>query len=529
MKLSFWGQPTFQRRYLYFSVFASGMTVLAVEFSAARLLGNVFGTSNLVWANIIGLMLIYLTVGYFVGGRWADRSPHFKTLYQLLCWAAFLSGLVPLIARPVLFGAAQAVYEVNAGVAVGSFLSVLLLFAVPVTLLGCVSPFAIRLALTTVDEAGRTAGVMYAVSTMGSIIGTFAPVLILIPQAGTARTFLIFAGGLLAVGLFGLFTVDRRAAFKLLWMPPVLAVLAVLLLNRSDRPVPVGYTLLYQKDSAYNYIQIVEDSDGNRLLWLNEAQGIHSQYNPDQIYFRRTWDFFLAGPYFNPNFAPADVQKVAILGLAGGTIARQYTAVYGAVPIDGIEIDGDIVNASRKYMGMDMPNLHVIVEDARYAFRQQKCCYTMVGIDAYRVPYVPWQLTTVEFFEEVRDRLADNGAVVINVGHTPHDRRLEQAIGNTMLQVFPSLYTVEVPDSLNTILIGTPQPTAVDNLVQNLNGLDRAQYPILGQVLQDTLEGLRETQTLDLVFTDDRAPVETIVNDMTLDFLLSGDVDTLAQ
>jgi hypothetical protein len=104
-----------QRRYLFFTVFSSGMTVLAVELSASRLLGNIFGTSNLVWANIIGLMLIYLTVGYFVGGRWADRSPEFKTLYQIICWGAFLSGVVPLVARPVLFAAADAVYDLNAG------------------------------------------------------------------------------------------------------------------------------------------------------------------------------------------------------------------------------------------------------------------------------------------------------------------------------------------------------------------------------------------------------------------------------
>lgn len=519
----------FQRRYLYFSVFVSGMTVLAVELSASRLLGNVFGTSNLVWANIIGLILIYLTIGYFVGGRWADRSPHFKTLYQIMCWGAFLSGLVPLVARPILFAAAQAVYEVNAGVAVGSFLSVLLLFSVPVTLLGCVSPFAIRLALTTLDEAGKTSGVMYAISTFGSIIGTFAPVLFLIPEAGTARTFLIFAGILLAVGLGGLLMTDRRAALKLLWMPFVLAGLAGLVLNTAYRPVPEGYRLIYEKDSAYNYIQIVEDDDQNRYLWLNEAQGIHSQYHPTQIYFRRTWDFFLAGPYFNPDFTPADMQKIAILGLAGGTVARQHTAVYGAIPMDGIEIDGDIVQASRRYMGMDMPNLNVIVEDARYAFKQLECCYTMVGIDAYRVPYVPWQLTTIEFFGEVRDRLAENGAVVINVGRTPDDRRLEQAMANTLLHVFPTVYSIDVPDSLNTILIATPQPTRVENLVQNLNRLDRARYPILAQVLQDTLAGLRPTITLDVIFTDDRAPVETIVNDMTLDFLLSGEVETLAQ
>jgi len=514
---------TFQRRYLYFAVFASGTTVLAVELSASRLLGNIFGTSNLVWANIIGLMLVYLTLGYFIGGRWADRSPEFRTMYQIMCWGAFLSGVVPLVARPVLFAAAAAVSELQAGVALGSFVSVLLLFSVPITLLGCISPFATRLALQTVEDAGQTVGVIYAVSTMGSILGTFTPVLFLIPQAGTARTFLIFAFFLLGVGLVGLALADRRAALRLLWMPPVLLLLAVLILGNTQRPVQTGYTLLYENESAYNYIQIVEDAEQNRYLLLNEGQGIHTQWHPTQIYFRRTWGYFLAAPYFNANFAPSDMQAVAILGLAGGTIARQHTAVYGEIPIDGVEIDGRIVDASRAYLGMDMPNLNVIVEDARYALRQLDHPYTLVAIDAYRVPYVPWQLTTVEFFEEVRDKLAENGVVAINVGRTPTDRRLEQALAQTMQQVYPSVYRLDVPDSLNTILIATRQPTTAVSLAQNALALDPEQHPILWQVLQDAVNSIKPTQVSDVIFTDDHAPVETIVDDMVLEYLLSGE------
>ena len=93
---------TGKQRYLFAAVFAAGMTTMALEMSASRLLGTVYGTSNLVWANIIGLILVYLTAGYFLGGRWADRSPTFETFYRLLLWAAFTAGLVPLIAAPVL-------------------------------------------------------------------------------------------------------------------------------------------------------------------------------------------------------------------------------------------------------------------------------------------------------------------------------------------------------------------------------------------------------------------------------------------
>lgn len=504
------------------------MTILAIELSASRLLGSIFGTSNLVWANIIGLMLIYLTLGYFIGGRWADRSPHYKTLYQIICWGAFLSGIVPLVARPVLFAAAEAVYQVEAGVAIGSFLGVLLLFSVPVTLLGCVSPFTIRLAITDVAQAGQISGFIYAISTLGSILGTFAPTLYLLPEAGVTLTFLFFSGFLLLVGLIGLYRESRPAALKFSWMPIFLLIFAGIILNTPYRPVPDGYKLIYEKESAYNYIQIVEDENQYRYLWLNEGQGIHSQYHPDILYYGRTWDLFLAAPYFNANFHPDEMQSLAIIGLAGGTIARQHTAVYGQIPIDGIEIDGDVVEASRRYLEMDMPNLNVIVEDARYAFKNLDEKYTVVGIDAYRVPYVPWQLTTVEFFEEIDAKLAENGVVVINVGRTPSDRRLEWAMANTMLQVFPSVHRIDVPDSLNTILVATKQPTQAENLIQNFQAINQTQHAILWQALNDAVANLQPTETSDVIFTDDRAPVETIVDDMTIEFLLSGEAETLA-
>ncbi len=189
---------------LLVSVFAAGMTSLGVELSASRLLGNVFGTTNLVWANIIGLILVYLTAGYFLGGQWADRSPFESTYYRILIWAGFTSGLVPMVSRPVLRMAAQAVEKLDAAVMAGSFISVLVLFVVPVTLLGCISPFAIRLAIKDKEHAGSVSGRIYALSTLGSIVGTFLPVLWLIPSIGTARTFLVFSFSLMLVALVGL-------------------------------------------------------------------------------------------------------------------------------------------------------------------------------------------------------------------------------------------------------------------------------------------------------------------------------------
>ncbi len=532
-----------QRRMLYLAVFASGMTTLAIELSASRLLGNIFGTSNLVWANVIGLILIYLTAGYFIGGWLADRSPRYVTLYRLITWGAFVSGLVPLIARPVLSAAGQAVFGFEAGVALGSFVSVLVLFSVPVTLLGCVSPFAIRLAMHEVTDSGQTAGRMYAISTLGSILGTFLPVLYLIPEAGTTRTFLYFAEALMLVGLLGLALQNWRNALQLAWMPLVVLALNLLTLNGPQRPPPAGMTLLYDKDSAYNYIQVVELQkavgrfpEGTRILLLNEGQGFHSVWHPGDVFYGGTWDMFLAAPFFNaPPYGPQNVKSLCIVGLAGGTIARQYTDVFGAsVQIDGIEIDPAVVDVGRRYFDMNEPNLNVIVEDGRLALHRSAKRYNVIGIDAYRVPYVPWNLTTVEFFQDVRDHLTPDGVAVINVSRTVNlvngkqDRRLVEAMTHTMQQVFPSVHTIDVPNSFNTILVGTVSRTDAANLAANRRSLPPNSPPLLTTALDTASKSMGATVASNVLFTDDRAPVETIINSMLVDFLTGGGVSQFA-
>jgi spermidine synthase len=405
--------------YLYVTVFTSGLCTLGIELSAQRLIGNVFGTSNLVWANVIGLILLYLTIGYFIGGRWADRSPNLKTFYHIIIWGAFINAFVPLIARPIITIAANAFFGVEAGLALGSFVAILILFAVPITILGCVSPFAIRLAVSDAEKAGSVSGRIYAISTLGSLVGTFAPNLILIPIFGTFRTFLLFAALLFVVGMIGLWRVQGIKALRWMWMPIVIAVMAVLLLNGPLRAPASNATLLYEGESAYNYIQVQEDTNGYRYLYLNEGQGIHSQWHPTQFGYNRTWDFFLTAPYFNAvPYSPDRVESLALIGLAAGTIARQYTHIYGDVPIDGIEIDPLIIEVGERYFGMDMPNLTSYAQDGRYMLNRLERSYSVIGIDAYRPPYIPWHLTTVEFFQEVRERLTDDGVAVINVWRT---------------------------------------------------------------------------------------------------------------
>ena len=222
------------RRYLYFSVFTSGLITLAAELTASRLLGNVFGSSNLVWASIIGLILIYLTAGYFLGGRLADRRPEYKTLFTVMLWGGFTVGIVPIVSRPILRLAATAFDQLQMGDLLGSFAVVMVLFIIPITLLGMVSPIAIRLAITTPEEAGMISGRIYALSTLGSFIGTFLPVLVLIPVLGTTNTFIAISLVLLVVAIIGLgISEGWRKSLVWLWMPVVLLIFAVLRIRRA--------------------------------------------------------------------------------------------------------------------------------------------------------------------------------------------------------------------------------------------------------------------------------------------------------
>ena len=504
------------RRYLYLSVFFAGCASLAVEMSASRLLGNYFGSSNLVWAVIIGLILIYLSVGYTIGGRWADRSPKLETFLTILAWAALLIGLVPLAARPILRAASQAFDNMQIAVMLGAFISVLVLFSLPVTLLGTASPFAVRLALEEKEHSGEVAGRIYTLSTLGSFLGTFLPVLLLIPAIGTYRTFVAIAAGLMLVVFFCLaMTAGMKPVLKLAWMPLLLALATFIGLRGFDKQAE---GIIYEGESAYNYIQVQEIND-YRLLRLNEGQGIHSIYHPDRDNFSGSWEQVLVAPFFNA--APttrADVKNIALLGLAAGTSAREAYEVYPQANIDGFEIDPEIVQVGIDLFHMGVPSLNVYVEDARWGLNHTDARYDIISIDAYKPPYIPWHLTTREFFQQTYDHLSEDGALVINVARILDNRTLVDALYTTIHAVYPSVYIVDIPNTLNTMIFATRQPTQVDNLIANYIPLseDPSTPNLLVSSLETAILNLQPEPQDGTLFTDDKAPVEWITNAMIM-------------
>jgi spermidine synthase len=506
-------------------VFASGMTTMAVEMAASRLLGPYFGDSILVWANLIGLILIYLSLGSYLGGRWADRSPRAEVLYTITAVAAFWVGLVPLVAAPIL-GLAQAAFS-HVGVAVatfdaiqigGSFVSVLILFAPPIILLGSVSPFAIRLSTKQIRSAGSSAGRIYALSTVGSILGTFAPVLIFIPTIGTARTFLLFAFLLLVLSLLSL-ALHRQKA-RAAWTGLSLVVLVALSIAFPRRVVKADPRMIYERESRYNYIQVLQVGE-TRYLMLNEGQGVHSVYDPQALTTFGTWDVLTIAPLFNnPPFYPQQVQRVCVIGLAGGTVARQATAVYGPIPIDGVEIDPAVAEAGREFFDMQQPNLNVYVTDGRFFLEQSTELYDLIVIDAYRLPYIPFQMTTTQFFALVKAHLTPHGVVAVNVGRTESDYRMVEAIAATMKEHFTTLHAVDLADTFNTVLVATQQETSADNLLANAK---LVADPFVHDVAGRAAANIHRLAGDGLVFTDDRAPVENLTNAIILRYMLTGE------
>lgn len=509
-------------------VFVEGACALAVEIAASRILAPYFGTSLFIWANVIGLILLYLTIGYYVGGRLADRHPRASLLYTLTVAAAFLIALIPLVARPILSWSQSSFLTYSVGVFYGSLLAVILLFALPVILLSCVSPFALRLQVEQVGRSGTIAGQLYAISTAGSLAGTFLSALLFIPTIGTYRTLFVFATALLLTSVLclvlsgksgsgGRVQVNLQRLFSLLLLVPMLW--STLAIHGPIKPADGsngGGTLLAERESAYNYIQVVQVENETQLI-LNEGVGIHSIYDPHNILTGGPWDYFAVAPLFNsPPFGPQQFKSVCVIGLGAGTIPRELTADYGPLAIDGVELDGEIVSLARQYFHMDEPNLHVIVQDGRYYLQTTQKRYDEIAIDAYQQPYVPFQLTTREFFQTVRSHLTPTGVAVINAGRTNHDFRLVEALAQTMRATFPAVYIIDTARFENSIIIGTNAPTTLANFAANASALTN---PLLQAVAASSLQtgNIRAERVNTVAFTDDQAPVEQLIDEIILD------------
>jgi spermidine synthase len=394
---------------------------------------------------------------------------------------------------------------------------VLVLVAVPVLLLGTVSPWAIRLAVHSVEEAGTVAGRLYAVSTAGSLVGTLLSALLLIPLVGTRRTFLIFALAIAVVAVWGLRPVRRWAL-----APAAIAALIALPVGTLKADTDGSGRVIHEAETEYQYARVIEEDDGSRILELNEGQADHSlcraecdagpggPRNPSSVLTGDYWDGHLVLNFAGRDQSP---RRVAILGNAAGTTSRAYEEFFPEARVDGVEIDSELSEIGRRYFDMNNPRLHLYHEDARPFLRRTDALYDVISVDTYRQPYIPFYVTTVEFFESVRDRLAPGGVLIVNVGHPEGEDELEKVLTATIREALPHVMRDPIEDT-NTLLVASASPLSAERL--------RSAVPDLPPGLRPTaldaarrLEGPLEGGD---VYTDDKAPVEWLIDKSIVDY-----------
>jgi spermidine synthase len=488
-------------RSLELLVFAVGAGSLGAEIAAARLLAPWFGASTIVWANTIAVVLVALSIGYALGGRFADRDPRPAGLARIVLLAAVLLSVVPFVSGPFLHQAVRAVDELSAATFVGSLFGVGALLALPLVLLGMVSPYAVRLEVDHVSDAGRTAGRLYAISTVGSLTGTFLSSLLLIPVVGTRRTFLILAAAM------ALSALPHLARGRLPAVVVPVAILGLIALPTGTVKSAEGADrVIWEKETEYQYARVVEAPDGDRTLELNEGHAVHSVYRKGEWLTGNYWDEMLVLALAGGHAPP---RSVAILGNAAGTTARAIGHYFPETAVDAVEIDPALTEVGRELFDLAGPRLRTHAADARPWLRATSRTFDVIMVDAYRQPYIPFYLATREFFALVRDHLAPGGLVVINVGHPEQSDQLEKVLAATMRAEFGSANVWRDPaESTNSMLVGSTASDPASRLSEAAATL----APDLAEVARATSARLAPALRGGRVYTDDLAPVEWLVD-----------------
>ena len=524
------------RAYLYLLVFGVGAGALAIELAAARLLNPWFGNSQIVWAALISLVLACLALGAWIGGRVGDRSPRLLPLLAVVMVSGVATAVIPVIAQPVLQLAIRDLLALEAGLLLAAMLAVAMLLTFPLVLLGAVTPWSVRIVLSAVSTGGRTAGSLYAVGTVGSILGTLAPVLWLVPSYGTRRTFLLIGLWLVLLALCGTPWAAKKPQVTGLAGVLVMTVLLgfdVLFGSPSIRPGPVAGSvpsrLLHEEESRYNYIA-VREAGGERWLKLNEGNGIHSVWHPDRALSHGIWDYFLLVPWFSAHPPDPATARMLVIGLAAGTVSSLWTDVYGPAPITGVELDPAILEVGRAWFAMDRPNLTAVAADGRQWLARQDSSqvWDVVLVDAYRVPYIPFHLTTVEWFQLVDTYLAPNGVVAVNVGRTETDLSLVEAMVTTMSKVWPQVFVLEepMPEGVlgNVLVVGVREQSGIKEFADNIAGLPghlSEEFRAFAAPSVDQIRVASPDPNLE-IWTDDKAPIEWIVHRIVWHWLVAA-------
>lgn len=490
--------------FLYLTEFFAGMSVMAVELGASRLLAPYFSSSQIVWTIIIGTIMIAMALGNIYGGKSADKSPNPDKLYGRILIAAVWIALIPVAGKYIVLGiSALLIFTVNNNfLIIAAFCACMVIFVFPLFLLGTVTPSLAKYSVSSLDDSGRTVGTLGAFNTIGSIIGTFVPTFVTIPAVGTSITFLIFAGILIVLSV--IYFVSSRAGYKKIIISGVIFV-SCCVFGHGDSFAFWQKDLTYEGESIYNYLQVSED-DKQVSLSTNVLFGVQSVYMKDDTLTGLYYDYAMAAPLMVPDKNP-DSMEVLILGMGTGTYATQCRKYFGNMNIEGVEIDEKITKLSRKYFALP-DDINVTTYDGRAFLNASDRKYDVIMVDAYQDITIPFQMSSVEFFRLVKSHLNENGVMVVNMNMRGNDDGdINQYLADTISSVFGNVYTVEVDNSTNRELFASDNNDMMGMLNDNISGIKDADLRFMMNKVRDNSIAYNAGK---LIMTDDNAPVELL-------------------
>lgn len=487
-------------------IFLAGFAVTGVEMAASRFLAPYFGTSSVVWANVIGVILLALALGYTAGGRLADRFPNRQLFFSLGGVGAMILALLPFAGSLVLKGLSAGLLQTSGGLIVATFLASLLLFGFPVFFFACLSPFAVRLLSQEVSVVGARSGALSFWSTLGSILGIYVTSLYLVPVVGVRESIWIFSALLFFPSV----------AFLPKKIPVLTAFVLVFTTSFILVPPAKSYAagqILHEQESTYQFLRVVENAEGTRLLTFNEGQGVQSMYNPRRVWTGAYYDYAAPLPLLK-RFSGKKELSILVLGYAGGTLGKILRASAPKdmqITIDAVEIDPVVTELSKQYFGVRDDERTMYTMDGRSFLQQSKKQYDLIFIDAYSQEiYIPPHMLSTEFFSEVAAHLTPEGLAAFNINVVSNEGKLFQSAIATVRSAGLSVYDMAVPGSYNHWILASKQDFVAE----------------FAPVTEDPLRNLVEYFSTNLheVFapsfvaplTDNRSPVELFIHEEIL-------------
>lgn len=428
-----------KKSYIYLAVIVSGASVLAVEILGTRIIAPFYGASLYLWSALISITLAALSVGYLIGGRWADRGAKLERFCAILGIAGIWIILIPWLRSPAL-----AVTE-TLGLRTAVLVTATILFFPPLTLLGMVSPYAIRLKASSLEVVGRTAGDLYAISTVASVGAALATGFFLIPNIGVSRLVFFIGLALTATAALGLLSRDLKRASLAVGILIATIATGIYLAPSQEADPEIG--LLAVENSEYAEIRVVE-KDETRFMLIDG--GTHTIVSPDtwESYFPYVHVLEIARGFFD------QPGEMLLVGLGGGSVAKVFSRE--GWKVNAVEIDPVVTQIAYDYFGLEKAEAEVFDMDGREFLIRDEKKYDLVVMDAFGSSSIPFHLVTTESFGLIRSRLNDGGVLAMNIEAVGWDDIVARSLAATANQQFEHVLVLpiaEPPDQLGNLVI----------------------------------------------------------------------------